>query len=84
MIEVYAIVALTLVAVGVVVGILVVFALGIWREEKDYSLTVASPSRLASGIRAATGASARRPGVSRQVGQLRQDLALAGSNRQPE
>lgn len=84
MIEVYLIAALTLVAAGAVVGILAVLAWGIRREEKAYSLTIASPDRLASGVRAATGAHARRPGISRQVGEHRQDLALAGSSRPSE
>jgi hypothetical protein len=74
--------AVALIAAGTVVGFLFVLALGIHREERDYSFTVRSPSRLASGVRAATGAYARRPGVSAErAGQNRSGLALVGPVR---
>jgi hypothetical protein len=80
MIEIYAIVGGVLVLAGAIAGILTVIAVGIRREEKDYSFTVDSPSRIASGARSATGLYARKPGVAQQAIQVqhRQDLALAG------
>ncbi len=56
MIEMYAIAALALIAAGAVVGILIVFALGIHREEKAYSLGKADPGRITGGLRAVTRA----------------------------
>jgi hypothetical protein len=55
MIQVYAIVVFVLIASGALLGSVAVVSIGIWREERALSLTRRSPSRLASGIRAATG-----------------------------
>jgi hypothetical protein len=53
-----ALVASLLIA-GAIAGVLTVLAVGIHREEKAYSLTVTSPSRLVSASRAANGVDTR-------------------------
>jgi hypothetical protein len=78
MIEIYVIIGSALLIAGAIAGILTVIAVGIHREEKQYSLTVDSPSRTASGARSATGLYARKPGVAQQAMQRRPDPALAG------
>jgi len=78
MIEMYAIIGGGLILVGAIIGGLTVLAAGIRREEKHYSLTIDSPSRIASGARSAIGVYARKPGVAQQAIQHRQDPALAG------
>jgi hypothetical protein len=55
MIQVYAIVVFVLIAAGALLGSVAIVSVGIWREERALSLTRRSPSRLASGIRAANG-----------------------------
>lgn len=55
MIEMYAIMAIALIAAGVIGGILMIFALGIHREEKARSLGNANPGGIASGLRAVMG-----------------------------
>jgi len=78
MIEIYAIIASALIA-GAFIGILAMLAIGIHREEKAYSLTVDSPSRITSSARAANGVYAKAPGVARQTDISRPDrLVLAG------
>jgi hypothetical protein len=80
MIEVYAVTAIVLAAAGAMAGILALSALGIRKEEKICrqegisSITGASPGRLASGARVATGLGVRS----------RRDLALAARGRPPE
>jgi hypothetical protein len=66
MIEVYALAVIVVAVTGAMAGILAILAVGIRREDKAYSLrTVARPGRLASGVRAVTGAHARGPRVVR-------------------
>jgi len=67
MIELYLFAAIALISAGVIVGTLIVLAAGIHREEKACSFTVGSPSRVASGVRAANGLYVRLPGVTQQV-----------------
>jgi hypothetical protein len=55
MIQLYAIVVFVLVASGALLGSIAIVSIGIRREERALSLTRHSPSRLASGIRAANG-----------------------------
>lgn len=68
-------IAVALLGLGVYIGILVVTAMGVRREEKSFSLTVDSPSRFASGARAATGTYSRRPGVTDAI-RRREDLLV--------
>lgn len=56
MLEMYALAALALIMVGAVVGILIIFAVGIHREEKAYSLGKTEPGRITGGLRAVTRA----------------------------
>jgi hypothetical protein len=77
MIGMYAIIALTLIAGGVALGIITVVSLGIRREEKQGSLTVDSPSPAASGARTILGAFSRRPGLAYQVRAQREKELLA-------
>ena len=51
MIEMYGIAALALIAAGVMVGFLIIFALGIRSEERRHSIDQTSPSRSALGLR---------------------------------
>ena len=60
------------------VGILAIFAMGIRREEKAYSLGSASPCRIAGGLRAVTSAYAH-PQLPELGSHQRQSLALAGA-----
>jgi hypothetical protein len=75
MIEVYALVALVLVIVGVVLGCLAVMALGIHREERDHSMTVPTSDRVARGTRKVNGVYARIPGVIQE--SLKEPEAVA-------
>lgn len=59
--------AVTLVAVGIMAGGLLILAAGIRREEKAGSLTIKSPGLTSSGARAVNGVYVRRPGISHQV-----------------
>jgi len=77
MIEMYAVAAIALIAAGAAIGILVVFAIGIHREDKAYSLGTASPGRITGGLRAVTSAYAH-PQLPELASRQRQDLALAG------
>jgi hypothetical protein len=54
MIEIIAIAAIGLFAAGAIIGILVIFAVGIHREERARSLRIANPGGIASGLRAIT------------------------------
>ena len=56
MIEMYAIAAVALMAAGALVAILVLFALGIHREERAYSLSQPEPGRITGGLRSITRA----------------------------
>lgn len=70
MIEMYAVVAFTLIAVGVLIGLLIVFAVGIHREERRRSIDQPSPGPSALGLRTVLAA---------QVHPMaRQDLAFNG------
>lgn len=73
MIEMYAIAALALIAAGAIVGMLLLFALGIRKEEKARSIDQANPGRSALGLRAV---------MSAHVHPIaRQDLALPQTGR---
>ena len=74
MIGMYAIIAVALIAGGVALGIVMVVAVGIRQEEKAGTLTVNSPSRVATGSRALMAATSRRPGFSYQVKVQQEDL----------
>jgi len=78
MIEMYVIGAFALIAAGAVVGILAIFAMGIRREERAYSLGSTSPDRIAGGLRAVTSAYAH-PQLPELGSHHRQSLALAGA-----
>jgi hypothetical protein len=67
MIEAYALVALTLVIAGAVLGILVMMAVAIHREERDRSVTVPTSDRVARRTRKFNGFYARIPGVAREA-----------------
>lgn len=68
MIEMYAIAALALVAAGALAGMLLLFAVGIHKEERARSIDQANPGRSALGLRAV---------MSAHVHPIaRQDLAL--------
>jgi hypothetical protein len=77
MIGMYAIIAVALIAGGVALGIVIVITVGIRQEEKVGTLTVDSPSRVATGGRALMAATSRRPGISYQVKAQRENLADA-------
>jgi hypothetical protein len=51
MFEIYVIGAIALLAAGAMIGFLMIFAVGIHREEKARSLRNANPGRIASGLR---------------------------------
>ena len=67
MIEMYAIIAFALVAMGAALGGVIVVSLGIRREEKANSFTVNSPGLAASGGRAIMAASWSRRGTAYQI-----------------
>jgi len=70
MIEIYAVAAFALIAVGVVVGLLTIFAVGIHREERRHSIDQPRPGASALGLRTVLAA---------QVHPIaRQDLAFTG------
>ena len=73
MVASYVISALVLVAVGVTLGTVAVISIGIRHEEKASTLTGDSPSRAASGARAACGVSSRAPGVAYRVRRQSED-----------
>ena len=77
MIGMYAIIAVALIAGGVALGIVIVVTMGIRQEEKVGTLTVDSPSRVATGGRALMAATSRRPGISCQVRAQRENLTDA-------
>jgi hypothetical protein len=60
MIETYAVVAGTLLLAGVIIGFLLVIAVGIHREEADLTFTAPTQDRLAGGVRAITGLTSAR------------------------
>lgn len=80
MFEIYAVAAVALVAVGVIAGILVIFAVGVRSEDRAGSLRRPSPGRVAGGVRAATNAYVS-PSLAENAGQRRPELALVGSAR---
>jgi hypothetical protein len=63
MIEFYMVCAAVLFTAGAGAGFLALVALGIRREERDYSMTISTPSKIARGARVANGMHARQPGV---------------------
>jgi hypothetical protein len=80
MIGLYLVIAAILLAIGVMIGVLVIFAAGIHREEKAYSLGQARPGRFASGVRTVTGAYADAA-VAREVDNRSRELVAIGSVR---
>lgn len=77
MIEFYLIAAIALIAAGAGVGILAIFAVGIHREDKAYSLGNASPGRLTGGLRVVTDAYVH-PRLPELANRQRHDLLKAG------
>lgn len=67
MIEVYAIVAMTLLLAGAVIGFLAVISVGIHREEAALTVTTPTSDRLAGGVRVINGMTSRTPGVLPEV-----------------
>ena len=67
MIEAYALAALVLVIAGAVLGVLVMTAVGIHREERDRSMTVPTSDRVARRTRKVNGLYARIPGVVQEA-----------------
>jgi len=78
MFEIYLFGAIALMAAGAGVGILAIFAIGIHREEKAYSLGKPSPGRIAGGLRAVTDAYIH-PRLPELADRPRRDLTLPGS-----
>jgi hypothetical protein len=74
MIETYAVVAGTLLLAGVIIGFLLVIAVGIHREEADLTFTAPTQDRLAGGVRAITGLTSRTPVMLREVSLQQQRL----------
>jgi hypothetical protein len=65
MIAVFAVLAAVMITAGAVLGILVMVSVGVRREKKaGRRLGTASPSPLASGVRAVTALSVRRPNTT--------------------
>jgi hypothetical protein len=77
MIEMCVLLAVALLITGAVIGILTVVAVGIRREEKAHSLTIARPGKITNGVRAANGVYARKPGVAQTI-YPRREPVLAG------
>jgi hypothetical protein len=77
MMETYAVIAGTLVLAGMILGLLVVIAVGIHREKKAALLTSPPRDRLVGGVRVITGLGSRTPAMVREVSlrqpQLRRD-----------
>ena len=71
--------AVVLVAAGIAAGGLLFVVAGIHREEKAGSLTVSSPSVVASGARAINGVYVRRPGIRYQYTGHPRELPAPGS-----
>jgi hypothetical protein len=67
MIEAYALAALVLVIAGAVLGILVIMAVGIHREERDRTMTVPTSDLVARRTRKVNGLYARIPGVVQEA-----------------
>jgi hypothetical protein len=63
MIEFYITGAAVLFTAGAVAGFLALVTLGIRREERDYSMTIEAPNKIARGARVVNGMHARQPGV---------------------
>jgi hypothetical protein len=83
-IEIYVIAAIALIAAGAAAGILVIFAMGIHREEKARSLGNANPGRIEGGLRVFTSAYAH-PELPELTHRHRSDLTLTGQVRpQPQ
>jgi hypothetical protein len=71
--------AVVVVAAGIATGGLLFVVAGIHREEKAGSLTVSSPSAVASGARAINGVYVRRPGIRYQDTGRPRELSAPGS-----
>jgi hypothetical protein len=72
--EVYAVFAGTILLMGVGLGILLVIALGIHREEAALSVSSRTRSHLVRGVRSVNGLTARGPGIIPEVRRYRQGL----------
>lgn len=80
MLGMYAIAAIALIAAGVIVGGLIFYAIGIYREEKAHSLNEADPGRISGGLRGLTRAYAH-PQLPELNRRHRAGLALVGPAR---
>jgi len=81
MIELYALVAMVLVGAGIAAGVFVALVAGIRREERDWSLTSASPGHAASSARIACGVYTRGFEAPRgEPASPRRDLVLTGQD----
>lgn len=69
MIMIYALTAVALVTVGVVIGVIAVVSLGIRREERGLTLTSDAQDRLVRGARRLTGLYTRIPDRSPRARQ---------------
>jgi len=85
MIETYAIVAVALLAAGIVVGVVAIVSIGIHHEKRAHSLTDASsPSQAASAARAFHGLYTRTSRMARPGTQQRDNLfVLTGGGGLP-
>lgn len=70
----YAVLAGTLLLMGVGLGILAVIALGIYLEDAALSMSSRTPSHFLRGVRALNGLTARGPGIIPEVRLYRQGL----------
>jgi len=77
MIGAYALTALALFVGGAVIGLIMVISLGIYREDRDLSLTSDRRDRVTRSARWLTGATSRVPGVIQEVSLHRRNLMLA-------
>ena len=85
MFELYAAVVVALIAAGIMAGILVLFAVGIHREDRAQSLGRPDPGPIAGGLRSITQAYAH-PRLPELASRHRQydnadDLAIFGRSR---
>jgi len=80
MLGMYVIGAIALIAAGVIVGGLILYAIGIHREDRAHSLNQADPGPIAGGLRGLTRAYAH-PQLPELNSRHQPGLALAGPAR---
>jgi len=82
MIEMYAIIAIALLAAGIAVGVVAVVSIGIHHEKRAHSLTDdSSPSQAASAARAFHGLYTRTPQMAYPGTQQRDNLLVLTGGR---